>query len=671
MKRITYLAVIFVVVFVSIGAAHATDWQAEYTQLKAKVEAEEGEPHHNGWVSKDFEEYIHWLGIKAADRDRAQGLAATAGNAGNPYWEERFLDLVELAQDSGESTLWMADYIFLRIRTKTGGIAGDNWHDAVFKADHYGKRLYLRAQELGFDADYVRESVRCLMRFALGDVETGYVGLYNGRVKRHGTQYDSEGNLLMPNMDFDILCLPRSAFHTESEGTQGDAVDRGLSHVDQIRDICEWFELFEYNEGTDLMNQFLQDFLCDDKHNPDKGLQWYLALAQKYKLKKSEEHILGFYGTVRGKVEIQEGKRHKAASGAKVYIKDKPKTLETTADDKGRYEIGEAPLHCKCSPYPISAEYEGDRVDSKYEGPLKQPMPSWRHKKDLFIPGSGYEWSGTLSLEVTRRFQCNAEEQTSELGRREVRANDEITQKVNLTIGMDDFDLTKQPAIPGTHLIRDASGEMNGQHNKDHFTASRSDKTWCYSQKWISPGSWNTRYETWSGQVDRQIKKENINLLITKDMELNKEAMQDLQKQMQEAAKNNDMAAIQELKGQMVGMVQGNQDNNTIPIRIRIEIVFDITEKDLVKMTWEYKGDDVCLETDDKNESGTNNIELPIALPMAIEMKGTYTRGKDGRDIITANINKTENSQSDFYKEICPDVITTINGQINLERLRK
>ena len=282
-----------------------------------------------------------------------------------------------------------------------------------------------------------------------------------------------------------------------------------------------------------------------------------------------------------------------------------------------------------------------------------------------------YAWNGTLNLEVTRRFQCNAEEKTSEFGRREVRANDEITQKVNLTIGMDDFDLTKQPAIPGTHLIRDASGEMNGQHNREHFTASRSDKTWCYIQKWISPGSWNTRQETWSGQSDRQIKKENINLLITKDIELNKEAMQDLQKQMQEAAKNNDLAAIQELKGQMVGMVQGNQDNNTIPIRIRIEIVFDITEKDLVKMTWEYKGDDVCLETDDKNESGTNNIELPIALPMAAELKGTYIRGKDGRDTITATINMTETSPGMFCTDICPEATTTINGQINLERQRK
>ncbi len=357
--------------------------------------------------------------------------------------------------------------------------------------------------------------------------------------------------------------------------------------------------------------------------------------------------------------EIINGSKCAAGSEYRVFLLDKqPITVRYRAPKNDETNTDKITVYNSCETKPTEKSL------------LRETSP---HEKiascDLRI--MHFAWNGSLSLEVNRSFQCNAEEQTSELGRREVRANDEITQKVNLTISMDDFDLALNPAIGGTNLIVDASGEMYCLFNEDHFTAGRAVKTWCFSQKWISPGSWNTRHETWSGQVDRQIKKENINLLITKDMELNKEAMQDLQKQMQEAAQNNDMAAIQKLKGQMVGMVQGNQDNNTIPIRIRIEIVFDITEKDLVKMTWEYKGDDVCLETDDKNESGTNTIELPIAFPMAIEMKGTYTRGKDGRDIITANINKTETSQSDFYKEICPDVITTINGQINLERLRK
>ena len=113
-------------------------------------------------------------------------------------------------------------------------------------------------------------------------------------------------------------------------------------------------------------------------------------------------------------------------------------------------------------------------------------------------------------------------------------------------------------------MIRDASGEMNCMISEDHL--------------WISPDS----HVTLSGQASRTIKKENINLLIVKDIELDKDAMKSLQKQMQEAAKNKDYAAIQNLSGQMAGMVQGDQKSNVIPIRIRIEIGFDITKKDII-----------------------------------------------------------------------------------------
>ena len=211
---------------------------------------------------------------------------------------------------------------------------------------------------------------------------------------------------------------------------------------------------------------------------------------------------------------------------------------------------------------------------------------------------------------------------------------------------MDDFDLAVQPAIAANNLLKEVSGQLNYSYDEDHFTAGRAMKAWCQStpQHWESPGNWNTKNETWSGQTSRQIKKENINLLIAKDQNLDKASMQDLQKQMQEAAKNMDMDAINKLKGQMVGMVQGDQESNSIPIIIRVEIVFDITEKDHVIKTYENKSYDACLGRFSEDESGTDIIELPIAMPMVMQMKGTYTRGKDGSDIITATINKTENS---------------------------
>ena len=295
------------------------------------------------------------------------------------------------------------------------------------------------------------------------------------------------------------------------------------------------------------------------------------------------------------------------------------------------------------------------------------------------VMSNEYAWNGSFNIDVTKRFQCNVQEQASEIRHEEIRANDENTQRVNVTIGMNDFDLAVNPSIPGTRLISEASGEMHCMMNEDHFTATRAKKTECYNESggewefshiWVSPGNWSTKHETSSGQASRTIKKENINLLIVKDIELNKDAMQNLQKQMMEAAQSGDMAAVQTLKGQMVGMVQGDQNNNVIPIRIRIEILLDITKKDLITKTFERKSYNVCLKKNEE-DSGSNTIEIPIAIPMGVEMKGTFTRGKDGSDIINASVDMTENTRGNFYSGKCPDATVKISGQINLERKRK
>jgi hypothetical protein len=66
---------------------------------------------------------------------------------------------------------------------------------------------------------------------------------------------------------------------------------------------------------------------------------------------------------------------------------------ETDAGPDGKYEIKRALLHVPendkgwplCPKFKISAEYEGDRVDDTYEGPLKAPDRNAEHTKDLTI----------------------------------------------------------------------------------------------------------------------------------------------------------------------------------------------------------------------------------------------------------------------------------------------
>ena len=256
-------------------------------------------------------------------------------------------------------------------------------------------------------------------------------------------------------------------------------------------------------------------------------------------------------------------------------------------------------------------------------------------------------WQGSLSLSVTKRYQCNVKEQGGV-----IKADDIDTQKVNVTIDMDDFDCSKSPSIPGTHLIRNASGEMTRTLNEDHFTTS---------------GDCHTNHDTRTGLAFRKISKENINLLIVKDMEQNEGDIKGLQQQMQRAAQNKDYATVQKLKEQMVNMPQGDQNIDVIPIRIRVEISFGLSKDDFITRSYHHKRFD-AHSRNCKDNSGSNTNETSLALPIGAVMKGTYTKGKDGADTITATINTTVNSYVTFGSGKCPDAISILSGEINLTR---
>jgi len=385
-RIIRFMAILAGVVFVLSESVFAQNWEQTYNELKAKIAKEYSEPVDKGYMDsapKDLSRYLRWMGIKAVDRNRAQGLSAAASNAGNPYWEKKFLDLMEEAHNSGDSTLWKAVSIFMRLKSN------DNWGTAVHKSDYFGKALYTRAKELNFDAPFVRETVRCLMRFALADVEQGRMALYCGRSLEHGTQYDDEGNHIMSDMDFDVTCLPRSAFHMSSTGRVCIPTDMGLSWVEQIRDVCEWFQLHEANEATDLMNQFYEDSMCLAPPNvPKQGHRnFYRKLAQEYKLQKSVDYNKGFYGELYGKVEIEaKGNRVPAANAVvTVTIPNDGETRTAETDSEGNYEMEDVLLHKDCSPFKITAEHGQDKIVDSFDGPLEEPDPSYRHEKNLTI----------------------------------------------------------------------------------------------------------------------------------------------------------------------------------------------------------------------------------------------------------------------------------------------
>jgi hypothetical protein len=367
------------------------DWQKEYDQLKAKIEREELEPRTS---PKNINEYRKWMRIKAADRNKATELAGKAQLSGNPYWQNKFLDLKELAQDSGNTTLWTGGYVFMRVKTKGASGGADSWESAVFKAGpEVGQKLFRWAEEFGFDREIIRDYARCLMRFANGDVEEGNTGLYKGRRSELG-HIDQEGNLAVPNRDFDVNCERRDEFTTVEEGEPIQPADTAMEMVDEIREQCKWYKLQgEYDDSTDLMEEYLQEkkVLCDLPK--DKGHYFFLKLAEKYDLPEAEEYIDGFYATISGKVELDTMEGRKPASGAKVTVKapkdkEAPKNRRewtTITDEDGKYKMKGVILHKDCSPFEITAEHRNCEEKTEFVGPLEAPDSSYEYKKDLLI----------------------------------------------------------------------------------------------------------------------------------------------------------------------------------------------------------------------------------------------------------------------------------------------
>lgn len=428
-ERIWIPALILTLTLVTPNITGSTeDWQKEFDRLKAKIEREESEPRTS---PKNINEYEKWMRIKAADRTKAAELAGKAQLNGNPYWQNKFLDLKELAQESGNSTLWTGGYVLMRVETKGASGRGDSWKDAVFKAGpEVGQQLYRWAVQYDFDREIIRDYARCLMRFANGDVEEGNLGLYEGRKSEIG-HLDQDGVLVPPKRDFDVTCERRDEFTTVEEGEPKARADEAMKWVDEIREQCKWYGLQgEYDDSTDLMEEYLQEkkVLCDLPK--EEGHYFFLKLAEDYDLPKAEEHIDGFYATIYGKVELDTIEGRKPARGAKVTVKspkDKgaPKNRRewtTTTDDDGKYKMKDVILHKDCSPFEITAEHRNCEEKTEYIGPLEAPDSSYEYKKDLLIfcprilevdciwstdyerfPQSHVRWGGKAHIEIDVR----------------------------------------------------------------------------------------------------------------------------------------------------------------------------------------------------------------------------------------------------------------------------
>jgi hypothetical protein len=382
-------------------------------------------------------------------------------------------------------------------------------------------------------------------------------------------------------------------------------------------------------------------------------------------------------------------------------IKYIPPTCEISKDDilsfatvykteDGSLDIGSANFTKKIT-NPICLDAGSISGPEKPEEPEEPEEPEDK-------PGNS-TWTGSIHLDIRRIFTCDVEYLTDdEASNNKVFADDERRTTADIMIELTDFDLTMQGNNAGAKL-QDISGMVTVVMQENHSTESTQVKTRCYNQEtgsleWLSPGNWDYEHETMAGQATLNIKDGGLTLLIAKEMLSDKDAVQDMQqkiseiqKKMMEAGKMNDLKdadkikemystgqmnvdkeALENLKGEMRNTLQGDQGSSSIPIKVSLTILTPANRNYPVATTNERKALNVCAFHDIINESRSDIIQMPLMLPVSAEMKGTYTRGKNGNDRIYASVDDVQPFHAPFKSDICPEETVIIKGNITLER---
>ena len=680
---------IFFIVGIVSPARAEVDFAASYARLAATVKDHWDQPSAS---ENSLEVWLSWIGNKANDRDEVQALLDKANqlyiqNPGNEeynQWTQKFQDLWQKAQDSGASTVNGASMKFIRLKDNE-----ENWETALERVKINGRRIFSKAEQPGFSTEYPRGRSKCLINFALGDIESSEKGgggtsserghggsLYRNHFLAFGYQ-DADGNMRLPDRDFNVMCEGRSEFTRLSEGEPepDKTIAWALKFVGMIRDEAEWWAFErEKLDATDLMNQYYEDALCKIPPHKDKeGHKYFLDLAKEKELDDSIKYNEGFYATLYGKVEVLWDGVREPAAGAKVTVEDLDETWTVTADAQGNYKIKDAILHKECSPFDIRAVHDGDWVEEKYEGPLEEPDKGARHREDLLIrPKPRYKWYGHITFTNWERFSCGEESETDVISGIWKKEKDTL-QRGDVHLNARNIDV----AGPGTFHLGPgdmiASGSVTGKY-KHHYKRELHQKQ-MNEDEYISQND--------NGMGSFPITDQNLTIQIVNENLTDGDKFEGMAKDIM--AGGYDPEAIEAMTKKLEQMMGAGQ--RSIPVRVQIQFIGNwqgMLKSNKYKQYPDHrKGSNggTIIE----RESFSTNIHL-VTSP-SFELKGTYTRGEKGNDQLQASYQEsrtlpsTENKPGfdSGYREFhnlppqdlkCPGRKVTSNASFSLIRKR-
>ncbi len=686
------LLCVFIFFFVGIvsPASAEMDFAASYARLAATVKDHWNKPSAS---ENSLEVWLSWIGNKANDRDEVQDLLDKANqlyiqNPGNEeynQWTQKLHELWQKAQDSGTSTVNGASMKFIRLKDNE-----ENWENALERVKVKGRRIFSKAEQSGFSIEYPRGRSKCLINFALGDIESSEKGgggssgvrghggsLYRNHFLAFGYQ-DADGNMRLPDRDFDVMCEGRSEFTRLSEGEPepDKTIAWALKYVGEIRDEAEWWAFErEKQDATDLMNQYYEDALCKiPPHKEKEGHKYFLDLAKEKELDDSIKYNEGFYATLYGKVEVFLDGIREPAAGAKVTVEDLDETWTVTADAQGNYEIKAAILHKECSPFDIRAVHEGDWVEEKYEGILEEPDKGARHRVDLLIrPKPQYQWYGHITFTNWERFNC-ADEFDTDVISGFLKKEKDILQRGDVHLNAKNVDV----AGPGTFHLGPgdmiATGSVTGKY-KYHYERE-------LHQKLRNEDSYDSQND--SGQKSFPITEQNLIIQVVNENLTDGDKFEGMAKDIM--AGGFDPEAIEAMTKQLEQMMGAGQ--RSFPVRVQIQFIGDWQGMLKMEKYSAYPDHRKGRKGRTIVERDVSSAKVPLVTSPSFELKGTYTRGKKGNDQLQASYQEsrtlpsTEDKTPGFvsrYREFrnlpplelkCPGRKVTSNCTFTLTRKR-
>jgi len=251
----------------------------------------------------------------------------------------------------------------------------------------------------------------------------------------------------------------------------------------------------------------------------------------------------------------------------------------------------------------------------------------------------------------TRKLECRIEEDNQNVTKRIVRDKLKLQQvKLNLSTKNIQMDggmsviITDDMEARGSLNARIINTSEETSHSKSRYGTDR------YS------------LEKSAGSKSFVLSEKNLVLSIAREKLANPANMENMVKKMTEGG--FDPAKIEQMGKQLEAMMGDGKDEDRYPIKIQLQINGDwagqITTHSFYRETSRAHGT--------KTSSKSYATKLPMAVPMAVELSGTYTKGKDGETQINATFQKEEQSPRGYKK--CPPTTITNYCSINLKRKR-